>query len=97
MRAEEQLSLTGELARFVTSLSPERLPAEVLDDARWRLVDTVGVAVSGYQEGRIFIFRGAHLALFVDGCFWHGCPDHCRMPSSNREYCGAKDSRERGP
>ena len=47
MRAEEQLSLTGELARFVTSLSPERLPAEVLDDARWRLVDTVGVALAG--------------------------------------------------
>jgi DNA mismatch endonuclease (patch repair protein) len=31
-------------------------------------------------------FRRAKLAVFVDGCYWHGCPRHCRMPSSNRQY-----------
>src|SRR5690242_14590822 len=24
-----------------------------------------------------FVFRRVRLALFVDGCFWHGCPKHC--------------------
>lgn len=26
------------------------------------------------------------LALFVHGCFWHGCPQHYSAPASNREY-----------
>ena len=25
-----------------------------------------------------FVFRQARLAVFVDGCFWHGCPKHCK-------------------
>lgn len=33
-----------------------------------------------------FVFPKSRLAVFVDGCFWHGCPSHCRMPSSNEEY-----------
>lgn len=26
------------------------------------------------------------IVVFIDGCFWHGCPKHCRMPSSNVKY-----------
>lgn len=26
------------------------------------------------------------VAVFVDGCFWHRCPDHCVIPTSNREW-----------
>lgn len=33
-----------------------------------------------------FVFRRNRLAVFVDGCFWHGCRRHCRMPSGNRAY-----------
>jgi DNA mismatch endonuclease (patch repair protein) len=33
-----------------------------------------------------FVFRKVHLAVFVDGCFWHNCPKHGRKPDSNREY-----------
>ena len=33
-----------------------------------------------------FIFRKARLAVFVDGCFWHGCPQHGTVPRSNRLY-----------
>lgn len=39
------------------------------------------------------VFKKAHLAVFVDGCFWHGCPDHCRRPGSNSEYWTAKIDR----
>jgi DNA mismatch endonuclease (patch repair protein) len=33
-----------------------------------------------------FLFRRNRLALFVDGCFWHGCPKHCKIPASNRPF-----------
>jgi DNA mismatch endonuclease, patch repair protein len=33
-----------------------------------------------------FVFRRARLVVFVDGCFWHGCPKHGRQPTSNRGY-----------
>jgi DNA mismatch endonuclease (patch repair protein) len=33
-----------------------------------------------------FVFWKQRLAVFVDGCFWHGCPKHGRKPGSNRGY-----------
>lgn len=33
-----------------------------------------------------FVFPQLRLALFVDGCFWHGCPSHASMPVANREF-----------
>ena len=40
-----------------------------------------------------FVFLKRKVAVFIDGCFWHGCPKHCRMPSSNREYWEKKIGR----
>jgi len=42
-----------------------------------------------------FIFRKQRLAVFVDGCFWHGCPWHCRMPKSRRGFWTRKIMRNR--
>src|SRR4051812_35681454 len=36
------------------------------------------------------LFAGPRVAVFVDGCFWHGCPEHYRRPASNVEYWDAK-------
>jgi G:T-mismatch repair DNA endonuclease (very short patch repair protein) len=33
------------------------------------------------------------VALFVDGCFWHGCPKHATMPANNRTFWRAKFTR----
>ncbi len=33
-----------------------------------------------------FVFWRLRLALFVDGCFWHGCPKHCNNPANNRAF-----------
>lgn len=41
------------------------------------------------------VFTRSRVAVFVDGCFWHGCPEHCRMPSSNAAYWQAKIERNR--
>jgi len=40
-----------------------------------------------------FVFRRQRLAVFVDGCFWHGCPRHSRPPHSNQFYWTQKIAR----
>jgi len=42
-----------------------------------------------------FIFREARLAIFVDGCFWHGCRWHCRMPKTRLGFWYPKIARNR--
>jgi DNA mismatch endonuclease, patch repair protein len=37
-----------------------------------------------------FVFRAERVAVFIDGCFWHGCPRCYRMPGDNRPYWKAK-------
>jgi DNA mismatch endonuclease (patch repair protein) len=36
------------------------------------------------------VFPGARVAVFVDGCFWHGCPQHGTWPRNNAEFWRAK-------
>jgi DNA mismatch endonuclease, patch repair protein len=33
-----------------------------------------------------FVFLHTRVAVFVDGCFWHGCPKHANMPANNRAF-----------
>ena len=33
-----------------------------------------------------FVFPAVQVAVFVDGCFWHGCPKHSTMPRNNRPF-----------
>jgi DNA mismatch endonuclease (patch repair protein) len=37
-----------------------------------------------------FLFTQARLILFVDGCYWHGCPQCGHVPNVNRPYWSAK-------
>lgn len=32
------------------------------------------------------VFPKAKLCIFIDGCFWHGCPIHFRVPASNAAW-----------
>ena len=32
------------------------------------------------------VFTRRRLAVFIDGCFWHGCPEHATMPVTNAGY-----------
>lgn len=36
------------------------------------------------------VFPRLRIAVFIDGCFWHGCPDHYVPPASNAAYWKAK-------
>jgi DNA mismatch endonuclease, patch repair protein len=37
-----------------------------------------------------FVFRGPRVAVFIDGCFWHGCQLHATKPRANAEFWEAK-------
>ncbi|GAA4162763.1 very short patch repair endonuclease [Gryllotalpicola daejeonensis] len=35
-------------------------------------------------------FTRAKVAVFIDGCYWHGCAEHYQRPASNMEFWDAK-------
>lgn len=37
-----------------------------------------------------FVFKKNKAAIFIDGCFWHGCPKCFRLPKQNRAFWKAK-------
>lgn len=36
------------------------------------------------------VWRGLRLAVFIDGCFWHGCPVHATRPKANEAWWAQK-------
>jgi len=48
------------------------------------------------QSGSVrpdIVFTKARVAVFVDGCYWHGCPEHGRVPRVNASYWAPKLAR----
>jgi DNA mismatch endonuclease (patch repair protein) len=72
--------------------SPElRVYAIVRDTlgSRWRVERNVR-ALPGNPD---VVIPSLALAIFADGCFFHGCPHHSRVPKTNADYWGPKISR----
>ena len=44
------------------------------------------VNVRGLPGTPDVVFTRAKLAVFMDGCFWHACPDHGTLPKNNRDW-----------
>jgi DNA mismatch endonuclease (patch repair protein) len=60
---------------------------------RYRL----GLAVPGVKRRSIDIaFTRQRLAVFVDGCFWHGCPEHGNAPRANVSWWTEKLAANQG-
>ena len=36
------------------------------------------------------VWQGRRLVVFLDGCFWHGCPEHGTTPKSNTQWWQSK-------
>lgn len=51
------------------------------------------LGLPGVRRRADIAFVGARLAVFIDGCFWHACPEHGSHPRSNRDYWSEKLSR----
>lgn len=44
------------------------------------------VPVSGFRRRADIIFPRDKVAVFLDGCFWHGCPEHMTWPVANAQW-----------
>ena len=54
----------------------------------------VGFAPRPELRGKAdIVFTRRKVAVFVDGCFWHSCPEHGTMPTANREWWELKLAR----
>lgn len=42
--------------------------------------------IPGVRRRADVVFAKARVAVFVDGCFWHGCPEHATWPKANAAF-----------
>lgn len=74
-----------------TKTSPERKVHAILARlgiSGWR---TNQIEITGKPD---IVFPNLRAAIFIDGCFWHGCPIcNCILPSTHQEYWNKKISR----
>jgi DNA mismatch endonuclease (patch repair protein) len=59
----------------------------------WRRQRAIGgraAAGARFQVRPDFVFAARRLAVFADGCFWHGCPQHGTRPRGNAAFWRAK-------
>ena len=69
--------------------SPELAVRRMLHAAGLRY--RVTYPVPGHRRRTIDIaFTARKIAVFIDGCFWHSCPDHATSPSANRAWWATK-------
>lgn len=82
------------LANRARDTSPERSLRSALHRAglRFRVCQR---PVRGVRRTADLLFSRARVAVFVDGCFWHGCQDHYSAPHANGEYWRGKVERTR--
>lgn len=51
--------------------------------------------LTGLRRQADLVFVGAKVAVFVHGCFWHGCPEHATQPKANEAFWRTKLDRNR--
>jgi DNA mismatch endonuclease, patch repair protein len=68
---------------------PELLVRRILHADGFRYLVNVR-PVATLRRTADITFTSVQLAVFIDGCFWHGCLVHYQRPARNREYWDAK-------
>jgi DNA mismatch endonuclease (patch repair protein) len=66
--------------------APEVRLRSALHRAGMRFFRSRAVAAGERRVTVDVVFSRHRVALFIDGCFWHGCPEHGTMPKSNVDY-----------
>jgi DNA mismatch endonuclease (patch repair protein) len=76
--------------------SPEIRLRSALHRRGLRFRVDVPIPASGRRPIRPdIVFTRQRLAVFIDGCFWHSCPQHGSSPASNADYWQPKLARNR--
>ena len=66
--------------------TPERILRSALHRLGWRFRVDLPVEVGGRRVRPDIVFTRRRVAVFVDGCFWHACPEHGQQPTANASY-----------
>lgn len=70
--------------------NPEVRLRSILHRRGYRFLKNSLIRLVGVSVRPDIVFTRVKIAVFVDGCFWHGCPDHGGRPRSNSDYWEAK-------
>lgn len=74
-----------------TGTSPEMFLRRELHSRGLRYRVDYRFDLDGLRRRRADIaFTRRRVAVFVDGCFWHSCPEHATFPQANSEWWAAK-------
>ena len=76
-----------------TDTRPERELRSALHALGLRFRKDHPVRAGGRLVRPDVVFTGQRLAVFLDGCYWHACPEHGTRPSRNRGYWSEKLAR----
>jgi DNA mismatch endonuclease (patch repair protein) len=69
---------------------PERRVRSLLHARGYRFRKDLQVRVPGARVRADIVFTRQRVAVFIDGCFWHRCPEHGTSPRANSHYWGPK-------
>jgi DNA mismatch endonuclease (patch repair protein) len=70
--------------------APERQVRSLLHANGYRYRTDHRLDVPGARVRPDIVFTRRRLAVFIDGCFWHRCPEHGTSPRANTHYWGPK-------
>jgi DNA mismatch endonuclease (patch repair protein) len=86
-RSKPALTRSEQMSRIRGSnTTPER----VLGRALWKLGHRYHLRARGLAGRPDLVFRRLRVVIFVDGCFWHGCPQHYVRPRSRAAFWSGK-------
>ncbi|MEU4293824.1 very short patch repair endonuclease [Kribbella sp. NPDC026596] len=69
---------------------PEVELRSALHRGGYRFRKDLSVYTSSRRVRPDIVFTARKVAVFIDGCFWHCCPEHGRQPSVNSQYWSPK-------
>jgi DNA mismatch endonuclease, patch repair protein len=69
---------------------PEVALRSLLHRSGYRFRKDYAIRIDGRLIRPDIAFTKRRIAIFVDGCFWHSCPEHGRQPSVNGQYWAPK-------
>jgi DNA mismatch endonuclease, patch repair protein len=86
-RRSVTLRVPGGEAHAKTPRRKAALSDRKTETMAWRLRALArGESLRRFSVRPDFVFRALKLAVFVDGCFWHGCPRHGTQPKGNAAF-----------
>jgi DNA mismatch endonuclease (patch repair protein) len=65
---------------------PEVRVRSALHALGYRFRKGLPIEAAGIRVRPDIVFPRRRVAVFIDGCFWHSCPEHGNMPESNTHY-----------